>query len=435
VAGAALERVTANTLEQVIPPEQVLTLEQVRALDEQDSLARHRAAFELPEGVIYLDGNSLGPLPRQTPARLAQAVAQDWGAGLIRSWTEAGWLEAPLRIGAKIGRIVGALPGEIVVSDSTSINLFKLMVAGARLRPGRGSIILEAGDFPTDRYMAEAAAKVLPGVRVIAVPTDALHAAIDADTALVVLCHVHYRSGRRHDMAMTNRTAHAVGALTLWDLSHSAGAVDVDLAGSDCDVAGGDGAIGNIGSSASGSCDLAVGCGYKFLNGGPGAPAFLFVSKRLADEIETPLPGWFGHRAPFDFAACYAGAAGAAGFQCGTAPILSLAAVESGVDNFLTADRAALFAKSALLFNVFAAQMAARCPSMILLTPREAGARGSHIAFSHPNAARIMRGLSARGVIGDFRPPDVMRFGITPLYLRFEDVWHAVETLAEVTGS
>jgi kynureninase len=388
-----------------------ITLDEARALDKRDVLAPWREAFILPQGVIYLDGNSLGPLPRTTPARLAQVVEREWGCGLIRSWTDAGWLEAQTRIGGKIARLLGAAPEEVVVADSTSINLFKLMVAGARLRPGRRTILIEAGDFPTDRHMAEAAARVLPGGRVAAVAREALVDAIDADTALVVLCHVHYRSGARHGMAAMNAAAHAAGALVLWDLSHSAGAVGLDL-------------------SACGA-DLAVGCGYKFLNGGPGAPAFVYVAAQWHGAIETPLPGWFGHRAPFDFAAAYEGAEGVARFACGTAPVLGLAALESGVDLWLGVDTGAVFAKSAALFAFFAEMAADRCPDLALITPVQAGARGSHISFAHPQASSIMADLVARGIIGDFRPPDILRFGLTPLYLGFEEVWRAVSGLAD----
>jgi kynureninase len=387
-----------------------ITLDEARELDKRDVLAPRRETFALPEGVIYLDGNSLGPLPRVTPARVAQVVEAEWGRGLIRSWEQAGWLEAQARIGGKIGRIVGATPGEMVVADSTSVNLFKLMVAGARLRPGRRTILMEAGDFPTDRHMAEAAARVLPGVAVQAVGREDVVRAIDATASVVVLCHVHYRTGARWDMAAVQAAAHAAGALVVWDLSHSAGALAVDL-----DACG---------------ADLAVGCGYKFLNGGPGAPAFLYVARRLWGEIETPLPGWFGHRAPFAFSDAYAGAEGAAQFQCGTAPILGLAALEAGVDVFLGVDRQAVFAKSAALFDMFAAQAACHCPALALITPGAAAARGSHIAFAHPQAQAIMSGLAASGVIGDYRPPDVLRFGLTPLYVGFEDVWRAVSALA-----
>ncbi len=391
-----------------------MTLDEARALDKNDPCAGYRSAFDLPAGLIYLDGNSLGPLPRETRARMARVVDQEWGVGLIGSWVAAGWIAAPARVGDRIGRVIGARPGEVVVADSTSVNLFKLMVAAARLRPGRRTILLEEGDFPTDRHMAEAAARVVPGVQVVVAARETVVTAIDDDTAVVLLCHVHYRSGRRHDMAAVMRAADAAGALVVWDLSHSAGAVAVDLGG--C------------------GAELAVGCGYKFLNGGPGAPAFLYVAAALQGVIETPLPGWFGHAAPFDFSAGYRPAGDVGRLQCGTPGILGLTALESGVDGFLAADQAAVFAKSAALFEMFAGLVRAWCPEMVLLTPAVTEARGSHIAFAHPAAERVMLGLAARGVIGDFRPPDVMRFGLTPLYVGFEDVWRAVAALREVVG-
>jgi kynureninase len=392
-----------------------MTLDEAVALDKQDGLARVRDDFLLPEGVIYLDGNSLGPLPRATPGRVARVVETEWGRGLIRSWQAAGWFSAQLRVGEKIGRIVGARPGEVVVADSTSVNLYKLMVAGARLRPGRTKIVLEAGDFPTDLHMAEAAARAVPGARVVVVARGDVAGAVDGDTALLVLCHVQYRTGARHDMAAVNAAARAAGALVLWDLSHSVGAVAVDLAG--C------------------GAELAVGCGYKFLNGGPGAPAFLYVAAGLHGAIETPLPGWFGHAAPFDFSAAYRPAGDVGQFQCGTTPVLGVAALESGVDQFLGVDRAAVFAKSAALFDAFANLAAAWCPALTLITPCAPLARGSHIAFRHPAARDIMARLASAGVIGDFRPPDVLRFGLTPLYLGFEDVFHALAALRAALAS
>jgi kynureninase len=389
-----------------------ITLDEARALDKQDALARHRAEFLLPEGVIYLDGNSLGPLPRQTPGRLARVVQEEWGLGLIRSWHDAGWFEAQLRVGGKIARIIGAREGEVVVADSTSVNLFKLMVAGARLRPGRGKIVLEEGDFPTDLHMAEAAARAVPGTRVVTVARQEVPGAVDADTAVVVLCHVHYRSGARHDMATVNAATRAAGALALWDLSHSAGAIEVDLAAS--------------------GAELAVGCGYKFLNGGPGAPAYLYVAGHLHGAIETPLPGWFGHAAPFDFGPGYQPAQGVGQFQCGTTPILGVAALESGVDQVLAVDLPALFAKSAALFATFADLAGELCPDLEKITPFDPAARGSHIAFRHADAFSIMTALGEAGVIGDFRPPDVLRFGLAPLYLGFADVVRAVDILRTV---
>jgi kynureninase len=390
------------------------TLAEVRRWDKQDSLRDFRGSFCLPKGVIYLDGNSLGPPPRAAPGRIEAVVRGEWGDGLIRSWQDAGWLAAPARIGAKIAGIVGAAADEVIVADSTSVNLFKLLVAAVRLRPGRRKIVLEAGSFPTDRHVADGVAALLPGVEMVAVPAGGLHGALDADTAVLQLCDVHYRTGARHDMAALTRAAHAVGALAIWDLSHSVGAVPVDLAAA--------------------GADMAVGCGYKFLNGGPGAPAFLMVARHLQAEARSPLQGWIGHAAPFGFSELYEPAAGVGRFVTGTPGILGLAALEAGVDAWLGADRALLWEKSARLFDLFADLAAALCPSLALLTPRAAAARGSHISFRHAAAEPVMRALIAGGVIGDFRPPDVLRFGLTPLYLRFEDVWQAVAAMSGIIG-
>jgi kynureninase len=387
------------------------TLEDVRAWDRDDPLRPMRARFALPGGVIYLDGNSLGALPRETAGHLERLVREAWGERLIRSWGE-GWLEAPARIGDKIARLVGAAPGEVVVADSTSINLFKLIVAALRLRPGRSVILKEAGDFPTDAHCADGAARCVPGSRVRAVAATEIAASLDEDVAVLVLTHVNYRSGLRHDMAGVTRAAHEAGALVLWDLSHSTGAVPVELGA--CDA------------------DLAVGCGYKFLNGGPGAPAFLFVATPLQAAITSPLQGWMGHAAPFAFDEAWRQADGMARFLVGTPPILSLLALESGVDLWLGVDQAAVFAKSHRLFALFDALISAWCPSLELVTPRQDDRRGSHIAFAHQQAEPIMQALIARGVIGDYRPPGMLRFGLTPLYLGYEDVWRAARILAEI---
>ena len=389
-----------------------ITLAEARRCDKQDSLRHLRAAFQLPRGVIYLDGNSLGPLPRATPGRLDAVVRQDWGNGLIRSWQDAGWMDAPTRVGGKIARLIGASPDEVVAADSTSINLFKLLAAAARLRPkagprGRRKILIEAGSFPTDRHVADGVAALLPDVEVVAVAASELAGALDADTAVLLLCDVHYCSGARHDMTALTRAAHAVGALALWDLSHSVGAVPVDL-------------------HAAGA-DMAVGCGYKYLNGGPGAPAFLFVARPLQADARSPLQGWIGHAAPFGFSEFYVPAEGVGRFLAGTPGVLGLAALECGVDLMLSADPASVWEKSARLFDLFARRAAARCPALRLLTPADARRRGSHIAFQHDGAAVAMEALIAAGVIGDFRPPDVLRFGLTPLYTRYEDVWRTVD--------
>ena len=386
-----------------------------QALDRNDPLRAMRERFALPQAKIYLDGNSLGPLPRVTQAAQARMVADEWGQGLIGSWNDKGWIDAPARIGAKIAPLIGAGADEVIVADSTSANLFKLIVAALRARPGRPVVLTETGNFPTDLHIAEGAAACVPGCTVRAVATEDLAAHLCADVALVLLTHVHYRTGVRHDMAALTQRAHAAGALILWDLSHSTGAVPVDL-------------------SAAGA-DLAVGCGYKFLNGGPGAPAFLFAARRLHEILRSPLQGWFGHAAPFAFSDHYEPAPGIARFLCGTPPMLSLAALESSLDLWTDLDQTLIFQKSARLFALFASRALAIGHGLERLTPREPDRRGSQIAFSHPHARAIMQALISEGVIGDFRAPDVLRFGLTPLYTRFEDIWRATEILAGIMQS
>jgi kynureninase len=388
------------------------TLTELRQWDKQDPLCEFRKHFRLSPGVVYLDGNSLGPLPRATQTRLEAVVAEEWRRGLIRSWQDAGWMQAPARVGAKIAGMIGAAADEVIVADSTSINLFKLLSAALRLRPGRRRIVLEAENFPTDRHVADGLATLLPDLDVVAVPTEQLAAALDAQTAVLLLCHVHYRTGIRHDMAAWTRAAHDAGALAVWDLSHSVGAVPVDV--------------------HEAGADMAVGCGYKFLNGGPGAPAFLFVARQLQAQASQPVQGWIGDAAPFGFSDIYQPAEGLGRFLTGTPGVLGLAALEAGVDLWLSADPALVWEKSARLFDLFAELVAKKCPSLQLVTPRDAGSRGSHIAFRHADAARLTQALMAKGVIGDYRPPDLLRFGLTPLYMRFEDVWHAVGTLARL---
>ncbi len=388
------------------------SLDDVRAWDKDDPLRAHRSAFALPDGIVYLDGNSLGPLPHAARERLAHVVGQEWGQGLIRSWDDAGWMAAPARIGARIAGIVGASSDEVIAADNTSVNLFKLCAAAAALRPGRTRLLTEAGNFPTDRHVLEGLARLLPGLRIDAVAQEELAGAIDADTAVVLLCHVHYRSGARHDMAALTRAARAAGAIAVWDLSHSAGAVPVGL-------------------NADGA-EMAVGCGYKFLNGGPGAPAFLYVARHLQAAARSPIQGWIGHLSPFGFSDRYEPAAGVGRFLAGTPGVLGLAGLEAGVETFLSADRSALWAKSARLFDLFAGLAERRCPGLHLATPRDPALRGSQISFRCDNAQAVMQALIARGVVGDYRPPDLLRFGLTPLYTRFEDVWQAVDALTDV---
>ena len=401
-------------------------------LDHDDPVASLRELFLLPAGVIYLDGNSLGALPRDLAARVQRVVADEWGRGLIRSWNTAGWIDLPQRVGDKIARLVGAGAGELVVADATSVNLFKVLsvaVALARLAwPQRNVILTERKNFPTDLYIAESIARAR-GVELRRVDADAIFAQLDERVAVLVLTHVNYRDGRRHEMATVNRAAHAAGVLVVWDLSHSAGAVPVDLSGN-----------GNVDEAA----DFAVGCGYKYLNGGPGAPAFVWAHPRHTATMDAlhlgqPLSGWLGHAAPFDFAADYRPANGIARFLCGTPPILSLAGLECGVDTLLAAEAlggtAALHAKSLALTELFIALVDARCAGrgLVLQTPREQLFRGSQISYAHADGAyAIMQALIERGVIGDFRAPDILRFGIAPLYTRFTDIWDAVENLFQV---
>jgi kynureninase len=395
-----------------------LTRADCLARDAADPLRPFRDRFLLPPGIIYLDGNSLGPLPRDTPARVARLVEQEWGEGLIRSWNSAGWIDAPTRLGDKIARLIGAAPGEVLVADSTSVNLFKLLAGALAARPGRATILSVVDNFPTDLYMADGLGRLLGGrARLRLVDPESVAGALDADTAVVMLTEVDYRTGRRFDMAAITAAAQQSGALALWDLAHSAGALPVDLAGS--------------------SADLAVGCGYKYLNGGPGAPAFLFVAKRLQAEWRQPLTGWLGHDRPFDFAVAYRGAAGIRQNLVGTPPMLSLAALEAGIDLMLEADLAAIRAKSMALGDLFIALVEQELPDagLALAAPRDAAARGSQVSFRHPEGHAVVQALIARGVIGDFRAPDIARFGFGPLYTSHAEIWDAVAALGEVMAT
>ncbi|HQN09966.1 MAG TPA: kynureninase [Thermoanaerobaculia bacterium] len=387
------------------------------ALDAADPLAPFRDRFALPEGLVYLDGNSLGALPRRATARVADAVSREWGEGLIRSWNDAGWIDLPRRVGDKIGRLVGAAPGEVVCADSTSVNLWKVLAAALSLRPERRTVLSEEGNFPTDLYVAEGLVRLLgKGHRLRLVPKGELVAALDADVAALLLTHVDYRTGERHDMERLSRAAHAAGALAIWDLAHTAGAMPVDL-------------------HAAGA-DLAVGCGYKYLCGGPGAPAFLWVPKRHQDVSLQPLSGWLGHAEPFAFESAYRPAEGIARFLCGTPPVLSMSALDAALDVLLEADLALVRAKSESLTSFFLEAVEQACGGALrLVSPRDAARRGSQVSFAHPDAYAVMRALVARGVVGDFRAPDVLRFGFAPLYVRFVDAWDAARALADVLSS
>ena len=388
-----------------------MTRDEARARDAADPLAPMRQRFDLPAGVIYLDGNSLGALPRATPAAMADAVSRQWGERLIRSWNE-GWIDAPTRIGAKIAPLIGAGAHEVIVGDSTSANLFKALVAALRIDPARTTVLSEAGNFPTDLHVAEGAVGCVPGARLKVVARDEVAGAIGADTAVLLLTHVHYKTAARWDMAAMTAAAHAAGAVVLWDLSHSAGAVPVDLAGADA--------------------DLAVGCTYKYLNGGPGAPAYLYVAERWQDRLASPLSGWMGHAEPFGFADAYAPAPGMRRWLAGTPTVLGMAALEAGIDLWAEVDREAVWRKSAALWDILAEAGAAA--GLECVTPAAPAARGSHISFRHPDAYAVAQALIAEGVIGDFRAPDILRLGLTPLYLSHEDVWRAGELLRTIVA-
>lgn len=458
-----------------------ISIADCRARDAADPLRELRNLYDLPKGIIYLDGNSLGVMPRTAPARVAEAVTAEWGRDLIQSWNKAGWFALPQKVGDKIARLVGAAPGEVVATDSTSVNLFKVLSAAltiaAQDAPERRVVLSERSNFPTDLYIAEALCKQR-GYTLRLMDNDGsqpqVRAELGADVAVLMLTHVNYRTGAMHDMAALTAAAHAAGALTVWDLAHSAGAVPVALNASEA--------------------DFAVGCGYKYLNGGPGAPAFVWAHARHVDRFWQPLSGWWGHAAPFEFTPDYRPAAGIARYQCGTQPILSLTALECGVDTLLAAEplggMAALRAKSLALTDLFIALVEQRCAGhgLGLVTPLDHSSRGSQVCLSRgptphaslppegvatalgrpggsgalaPHASlppegaatalgrpggagagayAIVQALIARGVVGDFRAgdaqqPDILRFGFTPMYLGFEDVWHAVEHLRQVLDS
>lgn len=386
-----------------------ITLSEVRALDREDRLGHTRDRFLLPDGIVYFDGHSLGVLPRQALTHQNEVVEQQWGRQLIGGWN-AGWIDAPQRVGAKIARLVGAKPHEVIVADSTSVNLFKLLVAASKLS-ARTTLLTEGGDFHTDRYIASGVAE-LTGLRLEIATRDELENSIGPDTNILLLTHVHYRTAERYDMAAVTARATEAGATIVWDLSHSTGAVPLQLNRD--------------------RVEFAVGCGYKYLNGGPGAPAFLYVAEHLHERLVSPLRGWMGHASPFDFTDDYVPAPGIDRFLAGTPPILSLAALESGIDAFAGVPMDSIWEKSVALFDLFEQLMRARCPELICVSPQSAGRRGSHISFKHPHAFEICQALIDAGVIGDFRAPDVIRFGLTPLYLRYEDVWIAVDRCAQI---
>ena len=381
------------------------------ALDQADPLAHCRERFALPQGVIYLDGNSLGAMPRAVPVRMARALEQEWAVGLIRSWNDADWYTAPQRVGARIAQLVGAAGTEVIVADSISVNLFKVLVAALRMRPGRRKILGELGNFPTDGYIASGVAELM-GAELVALEPEHIVAALDDSVAIVSLAHVHYKTGRIYDMAAITRRAHEVGALVVWDLAHTAGAMPCDLTG--CEA------------------DFAVGCGYKYLNGGPGAPAFVFAAQRHHALLHQPLQGWFGHANPFAFVDGYEPAPGMQRMLAGTSPQLSLIALEAALTAFDGVDLQAVRRKSEALTDLFIRLADQELTGFGLASPRETAQRGSQVALTHPDGHAIMQALIARGVIGDYRAPNILRFGFTPLYLGFADVWHAIAQIKDV---
>jgi kynureninase len=388
------------------------------ALDRDDPLASFRDDFVLPDGVTYLDGNSLGALPKTAEERMQNAIRQQWGQGLIRSWNDAGWIDLPTKLGDKIAPMIGVGAGEVIVADSTSVNLFKLLIAALRLNPDRRTILMEARDFPTDLYIAQGVADLMgEDYECRMVPTDEILAALDESVAVLALTHVNFKTGAMHDMAGLTKRAHSVGARTIWDLCHTAGAMPIDLAAA--------------------KADFALGCTYKYLNGGPGAPAFVYIPTAQQPTFHQPLTGWMGHAQPFSFVDDYHPAVDIKRFLSGTPNILSLVALEASLDVWAQVDLNLLRAKSMALGDLFIELVEARCAGhgFILASPRDATARGSQVSFRHEEGYAIMQALIARGVIGDFRAPDIVRFGFTPLYTRYVDVWHAAEVLYDIMAT
>ncbi|MEX0369005.1 MAG: kynureninase [Tateyamaria sp.] len=369
--------------------------------------------FDLPDGVIYLDGNSLGPLPRAAKQRVARMMQDEWGAQLIKGWNSAGWMAQPSRVGDSVARLIGAPGGSVVMGDTLSIKVYQALAAALKMRPERRVILSDSGNFPTDLYMAQGLMQLLGGgyeLRVVA--PEEVHDAIDGSIAVIMLTHVDYRTGRMHDMAALTELAHSVGAVMIWDLAHSAGAVPVDLTG--C------------------ACEFAVGCTYKYLNGGPGAPAFIYVRPDLANDVDPALAGWLGHDAPFAFDLDYRPAPGIERMRVGTPPVIQLTALEAALEVWEGVDISELRSKSISLQELFINQIESRVPNLSLASPRDSAVRGSQVSFAFEHGYAAIQALIARGVIGDFRAPDIMRFGFTPLYLDDADVLAAVDHIETV---
>ena len=377
--------------------------------------AATRALFHLPEGIIYLDGNSLGPLPKAAAQRVADCVTKEWGDMLITGWNKAGWMDLPARIGARIGRLIGAAPGAVTMGDTLSIKVYQALASAFELNPARRVVLSDTGNFPSDLYIADGLCRTLGhGYTLRTVAPEEVEGAIDDTVAVLMLTEVDYRTGRRHDMKRLTERAHAAGALAVWDLAHSAGALPVDLAG--CDA------------------DFAVGCTYKYLNSGPGGPAFIYVAPRFAERARPALSGWLGHEAPFAFDLDYRPGRGIERMRVGTPPILQLAALDASMDIWDRVDMQDVRSRSIELTQAFIAGVEAACPGLALASPRDPAARGSQVSFRHPEGYAIMQALIARGVIGDFRAPDILRFGFTPLYTTMDDVAGAVAILAQIVN-
>ncbi len=378
--------------------------------------AATRALFHLPEGVIYLDGNSLGPLPKAAAARVGACVTEEWGEMLITAWNRANWMEMPRRIGDRIGRLIGAEPGSVVIGDTLTIKVYQALASALELRPGRKVILSDTGNFPADLYMADGLVRTLgDGHELRTVAPEAVEEAITPDLAVLLLTEVDYRTGRKHDMERLIAKAHEAGALVVWDLAHSAGAIPVDVVGADA--------------------DFAVGCSYKYLNSGPGGPAFIYVAPRLAGMVRPALSGWLGHESPFAFSLDYRPGEGIERMRVGTPPVLQMAALEASLDIWDRVDMRDVRARSIELTEAFIQGVEAACPTLALASPRDPEARGSQVSVRHPEGYAIMQALIAKGVIGDFRAPDILRFGFTPLYTTMEDVEAAVAILAGIMAT
>ena len=374
---------------------------------------RTRALFDLPPGLVYLDGNSLGPLPKAAPARMEEVMRDEWGKLLIRGWNKAGWMDQPRALGDRIGRLIGAEPGHVVIGDTLSIKVFQALASCLALRPGRRVVLSDTGNFPSDLYMAEGLIRMLGDTHELRLASpEALEDAITEEVAVLLVTEVDYRTGRRHDLRRLTEKAHRMGALAVWDLAHSAGALPVEV--------------------AAGGADFAVGCTYKFINAGPGAPAFIYVAPRHADEAPPALSGWLGHRAPFAFELSYAAGKGIERMRVGTPPVLAMAALEAALDAWDGVDLHDLHAEAMRLGDHFIAGVERAAPDLTLATPRDHARRGSQVSFRHPEGYAAMQALIARGVVGDFRAPDIMRFGITPLFIGEEEIDRAVEVIGEV---